>query len=73
MRGGHAAAVAVTLPPPAGVVMPDVRGSLDALERHRILDALQRCGGNRTQAAKLLGLPRKTLAYRIERLGIEWH
>jgi transcriptional regulator with PAS, ATPase and Fis domain len=64
-----------TLPPGALMSPPpsppeDVRDSLRDFERARILDALQRCNGNQTQAAELLGLPRRTLAYKMSRLGI---
>jgi DNA-binding NtrC family response regulator len=48
----------------------DVRDSVRDFERRRIVDALQKCGGNQTQAAELLGLPRRTLAYKMGRLGI---
>ena len=54
----------------AGSPPEDVRGSLRDFERQRIVDALQKCGGNQTQAAELLGLPRRTLAYKIGRLAI---
>ncbi len=40
---------------------------LDAAERDLVLKALQRTGWNVTQAAKLLGLSRDTLRYRIEK------
>jgi len=36
-----------------------------ALERQRILDALERCAGNQTKAARLLGISRGTLVARI--------
>jgi DNA-binding NtrC family response regulator len=48
----------------------DVRGSVRDFERQRIVEALQRTNGNQTQAAELLGLPRRTLAYKMARLGI---
>jgi DNA-binding NtrC family response regulator len=34
-------------------------------ERERIVDALSRCAGNQTEAAKLLGVSRRTLVYRL--------
>ncbi|HEY8428067.1 MAG TPA: sigma 54-interacting transcriptional regulator, partial [Sandaracinaceae bacterium] len=43
-------------PPPAG----GLRAELDGVERRRILEALERTGGNQTQAAALLGMPRRT-------------
>jgi two-component system, NtrC family, response regulator AtoC len=47
-----------------------IRDTMRDFERQRILDALDRTGGNQTQAAELLGLPRRTLAYKMARLGI---
>jgi two-component system response regulator PilR (NtrC family) len=44
---------------------------LDRIERMAIIDALAKTGGNRTAAAKILGVSFRSLRYRIERLGIE--
>jgi len=43
-------------------------GRLSQLERAAILAALQECGGNRTQAAKKLGISRRTLIYKLRSL-----
>ncbi len=43
---------------------------LAAVERQKILEALERTRWNRTQAAKLLGLTPRMLRYRMEKLGI---
>jgi transcriptional regulator with GAF, ATPase, and Fis domain len=40
-------------------------------ERQAIREALRRTGGNRTQAAKLLGISRRTLLYRLKHYGGE--
>jgi len=40
------------------------------LERQLIAEALRRSAGNRTQAAKLLGISRNGLAIKMERLGL---
>jgi two-component system, NtrC family, response regulator AtoC len=48
----------------------DVRDALKDYERERILEALEKTGGNRTEAAKVLGLPRRTLTYKLAKLGI---
>jgi DNA-binding NtrC family response regulator len=39
-------------------------------EKQRILDALNRCAGNQTAAAKLLGMGRRTLINRLDQYGI---
>ena len=77
LRGGsRGVASAASLPPPSlsgPVSSPspeDVRDSVRDFERARIVLALQQCNGNQTQAAELLGLPRRTLAYKMGRLGI---
>jgi DNA-binding NtrC family response regulator len=41
-----------------------------AEERRRILDALERCAGNQTRAAKLLGVSLRTLVNRLDEHGI---
>src|SRR5262245_50567402 len=38
---------------------------LAEVERARIMDALERCGGNQTRAAALLGVSRRTLVARL--------
>jgi DNA-binding NtrC family response regulator len=48
----------------------ELEGSDARLERRLIREALGRAGGNRTQAARLLGISRNGLAIKMERLGI---
>ncbi len=43
---------------------------LDAAERWRILRALRETGGNRSEAARRLGIGRRTLYSKMERLAI---
>jgi DNA-binding NtrC family response regulator len=38
---------------------------MEALERQRIVEALERCGGNQTAAAEMLGISRRTLVTRL--------
>lgn len=45
--------------------------AMQEIERRFILQALARTGGNRTQAARLLGIPRPTLFHRIQQLQLE--
>jgi len=44
--------------------------SLEVLERELIIQALERAGGNKSQAARLLDLTRRTLYSRMERHGL---
>jgi DNA-binding NtrC family response regulator len=43
---------------------------LEALERWAIPEALKRTGGNKTQAAELLGISRETLANKLKKYGL---
>ena len=43
---------------------------MKSLERTRILEALERCGGNQSEAARQLGIPRRTLVSRFTELGL---
>jgi DNA-binding NtrC family response regulator len=43
---------------------------LQSLERQLMLGAMQRAGGNLSQAARLLGITRPQLAYRLKREGL---
>jgi DNA-binding NtrC family response regulator len=60
------AAAAAPAPAPAGTLRDDNR----ALERQRIVDALEKCAGNQTEAARLLGIPRRTLTTRLTQYGL---
>jgi len=44
---------------------------LDDVERQLIVEALRASGANRTQAAKLLGISRDTLRYRLEKYHLQ--
>jgi DNA-binding NtrC family response regulator len=48
----------------------ELEPNVDQLERRMIREALARVGGNRSQAARLLGVSRNGLANKMERLGI---
>jgi len=46
------------------------RNVIDDAERDVVVEALGKCGQNRTQAARLLGIPRSTLLYKLRKWGI---
>jgi DNA-binding NtrC family response regulator len=45
--------------------------SLEEFEQHIIKEALKRANGNKSQAARLLGLTRNALRYRLSQMGLE--
>ncbi len=55
---------------PTGVVAAEFKAELARREERRIREALERAGGNQTDAAKLLGMSRRTLINRLERYSI---
>lgn len=48
----------------------NLRERMERVERSLLMDCLRKNGGNQSQAARELGLPRRTLLYRMERLKI---
>jgi Fis family transcriptional regulator, factor for inversion stimulation protein len=66
---GPSSAPALPLPTqgrPANEVVPMLIGTpLSEVEREMIVQTLGRCNGNRTHAARLLGMPVRTLRNRI--------
>lgn len=54
-----------------GISLPEAGLSLDAVEKNLILQALEKSGGNKTQAAKLLGITYDSLRYQIKKFGLE--
>jgi DNA-binding NtrC family response regulator len=53
-------------PPPLAI-----RDQLRCFERERIIGALEQTGGNQTQAARLLGISRRTLTNKLNTHGLE--
>ena len=44
---------------------------LDEVEKQKIIEALEKTNGNKTAAAKLIGISFRALRYRLDKLGIE--
>jgi len=73
-KGGMIGAELVKTVLPAGSIRPDAGESqetLQELESRRIREALEATGGNKTEAAKLLGISRRRMYSRLKVLGIE--
>lgn len=64
--GGQVAAEDSSVSTPAALVEAD----LQAVERRHLLKVLEQSGGNREEAARLLGVSRTTLWRRMRRLGV---
>jgi DNA-binding NtrC family response regulator len=58
-----------TQPQPQNAANLNLKNAIDDVERQLILMALERSGGNRTEAAALLGLNRTTLVEKLRKLG----
>ncbi|MEZ4459691.1 MAG: sigma-54 dependent transcriptional regulator [bacterium] len=69
VREAHPSAAPATMDLPAtGVQLDDVLAGLE----HRLLSqALERTGGNKTDAAKLLGISFRSLRYRLKKSGLD--
>ena len=65
----HAGARQVVPAPPAPVI-PDDGMSLEASERSLLARALEKTGGNQTQAARLLKITRDTLRYKMKKFSL---
>lgn len=49
----------------------DLRSTVDRVERELITRVLRSCEGNKTKAGAILGIPRQTLNYKIDKLEID--
>jgi DNA-binding NtrC family response regulator len=52
-----------------GTAPTGLRGELEAYERARVAEVLQACAGNQTEAARRLGMARRTLVKRLAQWG----
>jgi two-component system response regulator AtoC len=65
-RAPPPSAPAETAAPPSS----RLHDQIEALERQRVVEALDRFGGNQTKAARLLGISRRTLLARLDAWGL---
>ena len=70
MAVGPSGVAPVSLPMNAAPAFPDVGMSLEDNEKQLILRALEKTGGNQTQAAKLLKITRDTLRYKMKKFTL---
>jgi len=57
-------------PAAEGTLKTGLQSATEHAERETILQALAEAGGNRTLAARILNIPRSTLYYKMNRLGL---
>ena len=61
---------ASTANPSSSAEPQTLKAWLDLAEAYRITEALKECRGNRSAAARLLGIGRRTLYAKMDKLGI---
>ena len=69
----HEFSSCVTTITDSSFILPEIGLHLDDLEADMIHQALSRTNGNRSKSARLLGVSRDTLLYRIQKHGIATH
>jgi len=69
-QGERIEAADLDLPAPAAGSVRALRDEVDDLERERIEAALAASGGNRSRAARALGIARNTLLVRLRGYGL---
>ena len=70
LRDARRARAPRSTPPPDPLSEPKLDDQRRDTERKAIVEALQRSGGNRSLAARLLGVSRRTLYTKLEELGL---
>ncbi len=69
----HEFSCCLSTPSESVFILPEIGLHLDDLEADMIHQALARTNGNRSKSARLLGISRDTLLYRIQKHGIATH
>ncbi|OAB51398.1 sigma-54 interaction domain-containing protein [Pseudomonas thivervalensis] len=62
---------ALHIEPPSGHDRLNLRERMEQIERGLLIDCLRENSGNKTRAARELGLPLRTLIYRLARLNVQ--
>ena len=62
---------AVSTPPPLTAARGDLDGYMNAIERQVLTSTIETCGGNKTAAARELGISFRSLRYRLQKLGLD--
>lgn len=70
LRAPASPTAATIAPPPPAAGAGKLKDRVQAYEGELILEALERNGWNQTEAARALKIPVRTLAYKIEKLGL---
>jgi DNA-binding NtrC family response regulator/pSer/pThr/pTyr-binding forkhead associated (FHA) protein len=70
IREGRAVAQQAQIAPPS-LTLGGMRDQIADMERAAIAAVLESCGGSQTEAAKQLGISRRTLIYRMEKHGLK--
>ncbi|HJL23207.1 MAG TPA: sigma 54-interacting transcriptional regulator, partial [Polyangiaceae bacterium LLY-WYZ-15_(1-7)] len=68
--GGLEGAAPADLPSEGSGAVPPLAERVEAFERGILRDALEQAGGNQSEAARLLRVPRRTLAHKVKRYGL---
>jgi DNA-binding NtrC family response regulator len=70
LAAARAAATQPPRPPARQGEAGDLQAEMKSIERARIVEALERCHGNQSEAARQLGMPRRTLVSRLTEFGL---
>jgi DNA-binding NtrC family response regulator len=70
MTVGRGVPSSLSVPGPVSNALPEMGLSLEEHEKRLVVQALEKTGGNQTQAARLLQVTRDTLRYKMKKYGL---